>query len=525
MRRVDWFVVVAIGVMGCTAPIAPADTGPMRVDTGPRPDGGVDAALEADAGIDAFVPVDAATPEDAGTDAAAPDTGVDAAVVCIAPEVNCGGSCVNLSTSAANCGACGYAVVPPRTCVAGRPDPSWSPMSTSGGPATGLILGGWTGRSYLYVAADGSVRSYDPTTNTWSSRPALPFTLDLAHAPMGMSMPNRNAYFVWTGTTSYVYHDDATPTWSAGAGPSLGAPTERLFGSLAYDGTRVFVAFGAQAAIGGGGYSGVRTDVGIFDASTGSWLPTSAAASSMSQCSGGHNRVEAPAVVANDALVLFGGNQDNSGACITDTAAMYDVVGGTWLTSRAFFPGITQTYGHVMLSLGSQALTFGDQATDRVGARLLDPRGAVSITTMPPGANLQRLDPYVAYDGRSIFYWGGHHVSGTSDDISDGSLGVVTGTTITWATLPPAGISARSPAAYRAHGGDGLGGNTQDIWTGHEFVVQYGYQYTPTVIQVFDGSRYQPPVGCVCPRNADAPAAIQDSCSGVSMIADTSCVP
>ncbi|MBV9949165.1 MAG: hypothetical protein JOZ69_20115, partial [Myxococcales bacterium] len=79
-------------------------------DNGPRPDASPDATTDAAADVAAD-----ARPRDAVVDVA-PDVPRDAPVPPDAngcsPLASCGGACVNLDTSPANCGACGHACGP-----------------------------------------------------------------------------------------------------------------------------------------------------------------------------------------------------------------------------------------------------------------------------------------------------------------------------------------------------------------------------------------------------------------------------
>lgn len=95
-----------VDVVTDTGVDAPADTAP---DTAPDvvTDTGIDVAMDVPRDVAMDVPVDVAT--DVGTDTA--DVIVD--VACGAGLTRCGGECVNLTSSASNCGACGTVCATP----------------------------------------------------------------------------------------------------------------------------------------------------------------------------------------------------------------------------------------------------------------------------------------------------------------------------------------------------------------------------------------------------------------------------
>ncbi len=90
-----------------------------------------------------------------------------------------GGTCspADLQQDNANCGACGYACVHGRSCVAGRCTPAWQPLVTAGAPAlranhVGVILGNdyviFGGASPAYGPALAAGAQYNLTNDTWT---------------------------------------------------------------------------------------------------------------------------------------------------------------------------------------------------------------------------------------------------------------------------------------------------------------------------------------------------------------------
>ena len=90
-----------------------------------------------------------------------------------------GGTCSvsDLQEDNANCGACGYACVHGRTCVAGRCTPAWQPLATTGAPTVranhvGVILGEkyviFGGATPVYGPAVASGAQYDLTSDSWT---------------------------------------------------------------------------------------------------------------------------------------------------------------------------------------------------------------------------------------------------------------------------------------------------------------------------------------------------------------------
>ena len=95
-------------------PVDPPDVGtPEDVPSAPEDLGG---PTDLGGPVDSGTPIDLGSPVDTGP----PDTGpVDTGPRCAAPVTDCAGVCVNLQSSATNCGGCGRTCATGQSCVAG----------------------------------------------------------------------------------------------------------------------------------------------------------------------------------------------------------------------------------------------------------------------------------------------------------------------------------------------------------------------------------------------------------------------
>jgi hypothetical protein len=230
LSRATCVLACSAWLTGCSSQdtvVPPIDAGPDRT----LPDSGVlDAAMDA--------------PGDAASDARA-----DAADA----------SCTDTTNDPNNCGACGYACVNGRSCVAGRCTPAWQPIATANAPAVRNrhAAVGFQGK---YVVFGGSLAQagptttdggrYDPATDTWSSLPALVQTRG-AHS----AVASGTRIFTFGGLTDTSNGTTVGPglevfdgnAWTVDA--TMGAPGPRYNHPLLWTGTEVFVFGGGDNAV------------------------------------------------------------------------------------------------------------------------------------------------------------------------------------------------------------------------------------------------------------------------------------
>jgi hypothetical protein len=166
---------------------------------------------------------------------------------------------VELATTNAHCGACGYACVNGRQCVDGRCTPAWQPISTVGAPdARGYHAAAFVAGKYVVfggsIEYDGpaidTAGAYNPDTDTWSSV-----------APLKEARCTHAA--VSTGTEIYTFGGTMTAGSTSDVGPGLeryvpnasqgtwttitaaGAPSPRNYLNMLWTGSFV-VIYGGQ---------------------------------------------------------------------------------------------------------------------------------------------------------------------------------------------------------------------------------------------------------------------------------------
>jgi hypothetical protein len=460
-----------------------------------------------DAGLDSYVSIN-----DTGVDAGITDMGVDAAVVCTGTMVNCGGTCVDLATSSANCGACGYAVVGARTCVSGQPSPGWLPIPT--GPTSPTWSQAWTGHHLMQVNG-ASTYLFDPAAGTWNivTGGAPPFAT--TRVAFTIEMADRGEVFVFgqaNGASgysdrAYVFVDDASPHW---AGPyTIGSAPARDFVDLAYDGTSVFLAYGATNFDGTGNYTQPPTGL-VFDAA-------SRAFNTGLAISGPRVNVYTIALNSHSIAVLSGVTLSSG---YTNDPNMYfnTPPAATYVSPVRVDSTVGEWDGHtLLLSLGDHGLVV-DQNTGNTW--LVNSSGSLASTQIPIAGG-GRTNPFFAYTGRAVLYWGGDDASTVHDD---GVVGVVNASGIaSWQPLP---LPNRPSAMFSNNVGSPAPHDSQRMWSGRELMVFGGYT-TNAGAWATSGGRYQPPVGCVCPINPGAPTWLATNCASVATPAapyDT-CVP
>lgn len=328
-------------------------------------------------------------------------------------------------------------------------------------------------------------------------------------------MPNKGAMFVWTddpaGTrTGIVVRDTGSSVTYSLTAPLPTGINARRGVATTYDGSRVHIVMGSNA---------VRDDGASYDVDANSWsaiAPSALAA----QCPGWHGAT--PTAYAAGAVHAFGGYRAGGGDfCRSADVFSYDVSGGAWLNGAALPNGHFRLQ-HTWLSVGARVLLvggFGDANFEYQEAWLFDPSnrtatGWNSVPIPPVPSPLPSSYPFAMYTGRAVIMYGGSYHGG--GHLSGGTLGIVSAAGVSWSVLPTSG----APGARQAFLPD-TAGNTQSVWSGSEAIIWGGYNGD---LQL-NGARYQPPVGCVCPMNADAPTWMQSPCTGVPTTGLPACTP
>jgi Galactose oxidase, central domain len=247
--------------------------------------------------------------QDAGPDAV--DAGSDAA---------CGGA--NLKTSMANCGACGYACLHGRSCVAGRCTPAWLPTSDVGAPTARFRHGASSINGRVLISGGAKVNNtgamsdtffYDPGDDTWTAGPAMS-QARCAHT----SVSSGSTVLVFGGLTDCAdgattgpgleQYDPTTNGWSivtaAGALPprydaqALWTPSHEMF---VYAGTSATQL----------------TSGGLFNPATKTWRDGSCGLASCSTTEGAFFSLDA------NTVVVWGGFSQTMGM-------KFDLAQGAW---------------------------------------------------------------------------------------------------------------------------------------------------------------------------------------------------
>jgi hypothetical protein len=213
------------------------------------------------------------------------------------PLTYCGGAapaCVDTTTSADNCGACGNACF---VCAAGKCANAWTPTSTKGAPgARSHHVAVWTGtQMFVWGGKDASGSPlttgglYDPAKKTWTP----------TSAPTGAARYDATAVWddadklvlIWGGRTapnSYLgdglAYDPAKDTWSALC-PSGTAPSPRADHSAVWANPQPGISGITPGLIiwGGTGPKDLLNDGAVCDpGSSNAWVATIASPSSTS---------------------------------------------------------------------------------------------------------------------------------------------------------------------------------------------------------------------------------------------------
>jgi hypothetical protein len=194
----------------------------------------------------------------------------------------CGGDCVFLDTDETNCGACDYACVNGRECVAGRCTPAWQPISAVGAPAprSGHAAAFVAGRFYVFGGSltwDGprvaTAGAYDPASDRWFPAASL-----VAARTQHMAVSTGTEIYTFGG---FQVHGDPTslaglerfvPDTSQGAWTTVtaaGQPASRYLFGMTWTGSRVMVFGGHDGLLPG------QPTGGLFDPVTSTWSDAS----------------------------------------------------------------------------------------------------------------------------------------------------------------------------------------------------------------------------------------------------------
>jgi hypothetical protein len=453
----------------------------------------------------------------------------------------CGDRCVDLMTDSANCGACGYGVISAesvgstsfRECVAGKPTPGW--VTISDPPAAirmnSLELAAWTGRRMLVIKTDKSQLSYSPDTNTWTVLAGGAPLVDErggGQRPV-VADPAAQRVYVWADRSSpalAIFQDGTTPAWMTA--PLNGTqPRIRMVPALALVNGGVYVVFGSNAPDGG------ALDVADrFDTTTMTWQSIAtdpAFTSSFFAPQLPYNgRVTGPLARAGTSLVTLGGGT-NAGDWADTKVHTLDTGALAW---GATFSGgganasVTPMISHALLATQGRVIAFSgrthDDANDCKTLQTLVVNPAtktITATQAPPLATSGHEQPWAFDLGRAAMMWGGWHLPCDSNlnnaqFFAGGALGIINTSqeTIQWIALP-----GRNQPQPQGGAGTDTQGSSQQLWTGREAIV-WGGLADKDGASFASGSRYQPPVGCVCPSS-------ELICNSVEKVASPTCDP
>jgi len=216
---------------------------------------------------------------------------------------------------------------------------SWSPMSTSGAPASASFSPVWTG-SVMIVWNGISGGRYDPIANAWTP-------ISMLYAPgAGSAVWTGDVMIVWNGSAGGRY-DPRSDSWRRVS--TAGAPPGRTGQALVWTGRRM-IAWGGETTPFNYTNAG-----GLYDLVTDNWSPmTTAGAPSP--------RAGPVAIWSGSQMIVFrGGTKDTDPSYHgASDNARYDPATDTWLPMSASVPaGLAQAFDIAAVWTGGRLLVWG----------------------------------------------------------------------------------------------------------------------------------------------------------------------
>ena len=382
---------------------------------------------------------------------------------CLAGYADCRGGAADgceteLASSATDCGMCGRACPPGRTCGTSACH-GWTPTSTTSAPSgrrghtavwTGTEMIVWGGVSGVTPRGDGA--RYDPATDTWAPMNAL-----------GAPSPRWAHTAVWTGSEMIVWggfdgaafvgdgarYDPATDTWTSMT--ASGAPGARARHVAVFGASRMTVWSGATAGGGGDAGDGRRYVTDAWSAVAG----------------GPQDRRDARAVWTGSLMFVWGG-ETGAGVAL-NSGGRYNPMTDAWLVgvpaappaARArhtlvWAPAVAPAVAIVWGGDGGAVTSFGTARAD--GGRY-DPAANTwsAIAASPLGARTLHT---AVWTGSAMVVWGGYG-SGIAMTPIYANGAAYRATLDTWSAISDMG----APSGRYDH---------TAVWTGTEMIVWGG---------------------------------------------------